>query len=767
MSLQYQIFSSLEKHHSRKHVKQLLGLTQEEFNEMSTAASLRRRHSASLAQIWRFARNGTEYVPGFPEDISIDAESFNEFSDYMVFASRFEFALQSEIHDAERYILRRGMVCDVLGSWVPDPSEPDGSPYFVRLPAIATAFVPRTDSLLDSNYSSLLGDHSDEANTLGSAMHRPSSRDCTTVGKNINGKQNSRKRRRQLHCIIATGGKARCMTSSLEKSSRPARHPLANATIIPDRSLETIADGEDGDPSEKIQYATEEQIEDVVPSTPDPSHLILKIQGKDGLARVLKKKQKSTDSTMLLSATQLEPSLRTPSLEPGHSNRANPSSLAKLDTGMSGFSNALLMESTLVEKPVLGKQDLPISESIQHAIYQSSSDALPHKRKASQEAGCMTPIKSPRTIHPNSKTPPTGIVTDDISNEHTRHTEAKLSRHRTLSLSRDFRHAVKSTSTMFLASDDSTLQQSSHASQTCLERLRSPSYSPISDNENLESYQALLRDPPRKMKISKVHRSAEAYVQWKQNQSDFSVPSIQNLPHDGSASRATMTSVVPSMIAKHDLGPSTAGVESAVLAVPKKPKITLFCKNVTDTSSSRTESSVCSTEQTTVKHQSGSYNSGSDIADTPHSPRDAVVEGVEVAYSTTKQRQLRKAGPKQNQEIASESTSDGNSETPDILRDSSGNNAVESSSEKSKTTEKRKRESASKPRGPGRPRGPRGPYRKTRERMAKEKQQQQPTSQRVAPDETMPEGDANLQLHDNHGAPMTTLEKTKKRQAMM
>ncbi|KAJ9642771.1 hypothetical protein H2204_002419 [Knufia peltigerae] len=629
LSLQYQIFSTVARFHPTKHLKQLLGLTEEEFSEINSAASLRNDWSASLSEIWQCARNGTEHIPGFPDDISIDAENFKRLSDYMVFASSFEFAFKSEIRDAERYLLRRGMVCDLLTSWIPDPSEPDGTPYFVRLPAAAES-ITRIDSLLDPDLSSLRGAQRDEVISQKPPRHRPSIWDHTPVEENIHGKQK------------------------------------------PSKGKSNVLGGR---------------------STSEPLHLVLKIQSKDGLARVFKKKQKS-------SRRKLHP-----------------------------------------------------------AEFETSLQALPHKRKASQDAGCPTPIKSPRKIDASSKSPATKLVANDINNEHIRHIDANLSRCRTLSLSHDCGHAVTPSSTGLLASDNSALRQASLASQSV--RLRSPSYSPIPENEDLESYQALLRNPPRKMKISNACWSAEAHVQRKENQNKFSISPVQDIPHGRDASCATLMPIAPSMNTKHIPSSSSAAIESAVAATPKKPRIILLCKKPKDSSSSRIESSVCSTEQTLTKNQIESCNRESDMTITPHGAQDARVKDTEVGYSSVRRSQRLQAGPRPGQELASGNPSDETSEH--VSTESRAKTSVKTS-EKKLSLKKETREPDSQLRGPGRPRGPRGPYRKTRERMAKEKQEEAEEA------ESTSQGDTSLQPHDDLAPPMKSLkkeEKKKKRQGMM
>ncbi|KIW15981.1 hypothetical protein PV08_06032 [Exophiala spinifera] len=768
LSLQYHIFTSLARLHPTKHLVQLLGLTEEEFSQISRAASLREAHPASLADIWHSAWNGTAYVPGFTEDISIDAENFKEFADYMAFASSFEFAFQSEIRDAENYLCRRGMVCDLLGSWIPDPSEPQGSQYFVRLPSLATDPIPRSDSLLDSNDPPLPEVENEEVIAGSSSIHRSSPIDHTTVRKNISGKLIPRKGR--VHSSAPIGSTStrqrRYVASSLANPSKSARHPLANAALVPDSSSETIVDIGHSKSSEKLKSTALGQLskEDVVPSTPDPSNLILKIQGKDGLARILKKKHRSTDNTLPLSAVQFEPAAQAPSVEAGHLDQENKSSLAKLDTSMSGFSKSLLMDRTIAESPVFDKQDSPTLESIQHAICPLQPESLPHKRKASRDARCTNSLKSPRTIGETPKTPPTSIVTHDINNEHLRHAEAKLSRQRCLSSSRNCRPADEPASTMPLASDD-TLQLSSRASLTVAECLRSPSYSPISENEYLESYQALLRNPPRRLKISKAHWGAEAHTQLWENQSELSIGYTQDIPHDGNVSRAGLMSVVPLVKVKPDPRPSAAGAESAILEVPKKPKITLLCKNAKETSLSKVENSVRSGEETKAKTPSASSNSESDIVATPRGALKEDVEGEEATHSPAEQSQPKKTVPKRNTKVTSESICDERAQH--IVRGSSTKSFVKTSEQNSNTTARETKESGSKRRGPGRPRGPRGPYRKTRERTAKEEQERQRMPQQAEQDESTPKKETIPQQHDHHGASMTNAEKKKKRQAMI
>lgn len=112
-----------------------LGLTQAEAANIEKNAALRAMHPASLLQIWDFCVQATPSIPGHETQGFMDIATFKQYADYMVFAGNFEYAYQPQIRHAEEFLSDRGISTALIGTWLPDREEICGSAYLRHVPS--------------------------------------------------------------------------------------------------------------------------------------------------------------------------------------------------------------------------------------------------------------------------------------------------------------------------------------------------------------------------------------------------------------------------------------------------------------------------------------------------------------------------------------------------------------------------------------------------------------------------------------------------------
>ncbi|KIV81069.1 hypothetical protein PV11_08519 [Exophiala sideris] len=568
LSLQSHLYIVLSQKYSRKSVSKVLGLTESEFDEIQKAIRLRSLHPASLSEIWEYANQLSNSIPGLPASTSIDVNTLNECMDYMIFASNYAFAFESEVRNARNFLASRGIASDLLGTWLPDPSEPEGSQCLVNVPGIlGRASLPAIDVHDDSGYSSMSEGDRDVSHTQGySSLSTGTSRlelDADKYAHERGFAQAERPEFVNAHSHLS--GRSRKMGHlGTLLTTKPARHPLSIVTK-PDESPGQGGNGAeameldssfDFDASVAREYAfdpdstlvlvqedmtdvaqsvvrdtevqrnsscretsaedipeqcgtstarsrntplvaVEEASEDTtMPGRPNPHHLVLRIQNKDGLARIMRKEPKSTDSHN--SAHTKEPELPAyPSDYDKHrSAEVAPLRPLNVNTKMSSFSKALIESALHASKEITTSSK---SKYLPFLAFGTPTKpvSLPtflNKRKASQTDIFPASPKTQRTLtHSQLSSPRNPIVTEEDNHFNLRHSQAKQSWTPRTSSSRTSSEISTPTkcnveTTKFVASQSAEVHSSSRSP-------RSPSYSPISENEELEEFQALIRGP--------------------------------------------------------------------------------------------------------------------------------------------------------------------------------------------------------------------------------------------------------------------------------
>ncbi|KAK5230741.1 hypothetical protein LTR47_007296 [Exophiala xenobiotica] len=840
LSLQYRIYTALTASFPTRSLRQILSLTDQELTDIQKAVRLRILHPASLAEIWEHAGHATAEVPGILGSHPLDVQTFNNFSDYMIFASNYESAFESEIRNARDFLSSRAIPPELLGTWLPDPSEPHGSSYFVYIPGIdPTRVTPSHDIHIDSGYSSLSEAEIDRAASRQTMTHK-SANTRVPFGRSINRRARARPSKGRPRTLagkdptserhsIAPGGSV---------PAKPARHPLTIVTKpgeSPGKSkdaedeernfgslppmarvpLQTAADAQsaagegpvDGSESnspfetpftnvehaENIQGASEDSsAEPTATSQLNPSRLVLRIENKDGFARVLKKRPKSNESVSPIAS--LPPGIppNSPILDMQHMSQPAVTVLTKLDTSMSSFSRGLIIDSATSGASVVKGRDprdcLALRESLSVRDTLRLSPIPPHKRKASKEVVRPSPTKMQRTVEENSETPSSSITSEDIDNEQLCHTEARSSWNL---------GPVRTRESSDISTPSKITRPASDHQGKRREPLRSPSYSPIPENEDLEEFQALLRGPAKKnsrikapgpntqVAMSHPMSSTSTSPFIMQIQRGLTVNSPTGIRHSENDVGNTRTStILPGMTTSNTGGYMPhMSVETPEMNNPQKPRIKLVLKGLKDTSKAtenvsqgEQQAAVSNAADTDIEDVDGDKRTkpGAEV-DTDRGAGDRVPSKrlSQSRKETTKQtgnpskvaakvtaKTTLKATPRTSSRLAPKAI-------PEPISKATADKSMKDDRAQS-VSGTPEGTPQSKPRGP--PRGHRGPYRKTRERIAREEQERQAQQleiEQTQHPEAIPQEDTTLQAEGKLEKERTQPSRKKKQQSKM
>lgn len=567
LSLQCHIYVVLRQQYSPESLSKLLGLTTGESRQIQKEMRFRSLHPASLTEIWDYATRTSDDIPGLPSCDSIDVSSLNEFMDYMVYASNHAFANESEIRAARSFLALRGISADLLGTWLPDPSQPDGSEWFVHVPGVVGRNpLPSIDIHDDSGYSSLSeGDRdvnfeqgcSGLANgqpqlepTMENGIHEQSiaqARGFESIDaprQNQTGKMRKRgppatllppKAGRHPLSIVTKPdespmqaehdvesmdldlhyGRDASMAQAcafdpeptllpVQEDMRVDTHGAVDNTEVwlhrnPKETLDKVNAGEHAgstkqDGKTRSTEAEESSRRAARPARPQQGHLVLRIQNKDGLAKIMKKTTKLTDSYNTACTADPELPAYPCDYEKQPPTKAIPSHSLPLNTKMSAFSRALIESALLASQDAVNsnKSDrlLPF-RALSTPTKPVTLPSFSTKRKASRSDLRPTPSKLQHIMAGSQPcTPLKGIVPEPAS---TKKLLSSLVRQTWEPSSKESSEASTPTKLYHDASRSTTAQSAAAFSSSASPR--SPSYSPISENENLEEHQALIRGP--------------------------------------------------------------------------------------------------------------------------------------------------------------------------------------------------------------------------------------------------------------------------------
>ncbi|KIW78748.1 hypothetical protein Z517_08587 [Fonsecaea pedrosoi CBS 271.37] len=704
LSLQSHIYKALSGSYPSKLAPILLGLTEHEAFQIEKAVSMRVLHPATVAEIWDYCSKASAEgsAPLQPPSV-IDADVFDEYVGYMVFASNYELAFESEVRLAREFLSSRGIATEVLGTWMPDPSDVPFDGLFRHVPGTTgRPSLSNNHLAIDSGYSSLseadqtlnakssdrhsqpkhdlikkrtAGNRSTKPTTPASLVysikHRPTFEPLSTNFKsnlvvkitphpraivdNVGGLQGTsgdpffdagdfnEKRTGVPHAGLHST-KAASPHSTLETSQKSQIETRDEGPMVVDQPRDCSAsegtlaaflskanehvrnlEGDDASQQPASQLSEERtQIGDA----PNPQRLVLRIQNKDGLAKILRTKPRHANwgqqALLANSGNTTALSLK---------RAANPSESSSLfspsrSTDVSGFSTAPVVEN--VERSLhCGMFDITLfrPENRLPVKPQSrpggSGPVAPEgtKRKPSQSDIRPDTSKVQRLLTVLTSATPSKAISLGYNGDNTKVKDETS----------NVESATAMTGTLEGTGPPEILESRSPVS---------PSWSPISENEDLQDFQARLRGSP-------MHRTRGE------------VPD----PSDGLSSHPGFA-----------LAPSSAcAAKLAALA---------------------------ESDRHLPSSGAGSYLSAEEIQDTPPNIVDDVVN-------------QKTSGTDQHKPLTS-----GDVEMDQGNKASLSSTTSEQTSRTTRSGRTVQRRTANQKKRGGQ-RGPRGPYRKTRERLAK------------------------------------------------
>ncbi|KIW96141.1 uncharacterized protein Z519_03208 [Cladophialophora bantiana CBS 173.52] len=764
LSLQHHIYRALAAEHPSTSVPRILGLTEHEATKIEEAVGLRVLHPASIAEIWDFCSKASVETSGCPQPSSyIDPDIFNEYVHYMVFASNYEVAFESEVRLAEDFLSSRGIATDLLGTWLPDPLDGQFDGFFKYVPGTtgkANLSNSNLDIHTDSGYSSF--SEADQNHKVQRSPGRPRSRHdlsrqktsgesstvlltaassihsiehpLTTERKSINLDpslvartaphslatvtkfaelsspagdlwSDAREVDQEIgadvpppdsHAIISTfnnsaSGQDQCLQFEPPDDLTAAFGPRARGSS-PSKSLVMVLleYGEQSRDSESEGLSQGLVAFSADPSTaemaPNPHRLVLKIQNKDGLAKISRKKPKPMDGAkenyLPNSADTTEVSLNGTPPSCGHS----PLMCLLFETDMFGFSgNPMVTDVERLLPDGTAEVTFPGAATFPQASLETSNT----KRKASRSDIRPDPSKVQRVlINVAPVTPSKAILQGHGGGIDRLHGEAKRSCELSaadVSLSRETNSPTESNHVIPSIEPADTLARM-FENTALLDTMDprsplSPSYSPISENENSEEFQARLRGPmTRRMRVKVPGQEDNLSLQ-----PDLALTLNSSLTFDFQ-SPLELSTPQPS---GHD-GENKIKLENHVTNNSKRLKIKLNCKEQSEEpSTSRSADPCLPSEQT----QDNSHAVGNDV--TRGRPSGQTSE-------LGQHQPMLPTGARANREMKASSSTTTSGQT-DM-------STTEKETTQDKTLNKKK---------PGGQRGPRGPYKKTRERQAR------------------------------------------------
>lgn len=558
LSLQYRIYKALSEEYPAKSLSTLLGLTDHESTKILKAVGLRSLHPASVTEIWNYCRDSSEGFPGAVEpQPCIDPVLFDKYVSYMVFASNYEFAYESELRRAEEFLASRGIPKELLETWLPDPSYPDGSAFLIHVPGMTGQPTVLTgNTIFDSGYSSFSeADSTQSGGRVGEAVTRGRANlpfELSTSNNSVSRQRVEQQvpidpallNKRPRHPLGIVISKSKMPSPRDERGNPQHTHeeylPESSWTMGSDKPRapkETERNGlkqwekrsagsmnlrarsslkgtaaltlsREEEDSWRAQDGDKPQRETNSVLVPNPRRLVLKIQDKDGLARIFKKKSKSVHSTKLSTSPEAtNEATGYVSVSPGKYDARAPLTLP-LNTKITSFNRGLLLtEAPELDLNGTGDETFPpgatsLSKKNCECPQAGGPTALiSAKRKASQSDIRPYPPKSQRNVADTTFDPAaSAIASDNMEGAHRYRTGEKSYQQPATSSFQASSEANAPTKCSHMTTGMVAPKNADGYRKDAVEResskvVKSPSYSPISENETLEEFQALLHGP--------------------------------------------------------------------------------------------------------------------------------------------------------------------------------------------------------------------------------------------------------------------------------
>ncbi|KAL2431803.1 hypothetical protein ABEF95_013996 [Exophiala dermatitidis] len=389
LSLQYHIYMTLSEEYDRDKLCRVLGLKDQEKDEIGTAVQDRHDHPYSLAELWSYGCHHSAPVPGIDEpNTSIDPDMLDKLMPDMLLVSRYELAYESEVLSAACFLSSRSLPAELLGDWVPDT---DG------LESICPAGMLRQQDNQTGATEVEPGESStaEPDCTVGEA--HDVAEDETEVAKS---KPKAQKKKRQLQSPAARAIKKAQGTKKKQPKKRGPKaaapkaqkkrgpHPLATVTT-PDSS---------GSPKSRSRKKTQKKA-----TSGGPRRLSLIFKPAVGGGKPTIQQQQKQQPPRLCTPERPSSSLITsPSSSGGTADQPPSARLLSFDTKMSSFSRELILNEEGSSPANDAVESSPTSVAsasggvLGRAATPTPTPTVLSKRKASQSDIRLSPPQIPR-----------------------------------------------------------------------------------------------------------------------------------------------------------------------------------------------------------------------------------------------------------------------------------------------------------------------------------------------------------------------------------
>ncbi len=128
--MQYHIFQrmSADPAMDDAEISCILGLDGTEIEQLLHAVSVRALHPASFDEVRKHCVSLSVPIPGLETSEVIDRDVFETHAWYLILASNYDHASKDQLRIAEKYLVERGLSRSLVGVWKPDPhgiADPD------------------------------------------------------------------------------------------------------------------------------------------------------------------------------------------------------------------------------------------------------------------------------------------------------------------------------------------------------------------------------------------------------------------------------------------------------------------------------------------------------------------------------------------------------------------------------------------------------------------------------------------------------------------
>ncbi|KAJ9608247.1 hypothetical protein H2200_007235 [Cladophialophora chaetospira] len=537
LSMQYRIFQTMYAcDPSGNHVVRILGLTELETAQIWQAVRVRAMHPASLDDIRRYCLSISTPIPGvqplvtsptggIEQQWSIDRDIYAGYLNYMVFVCNYDCASRPQVRLAEAFLAERRLPRGIIGTWAPDPAAVPGSGDLILVPDREAAQTSQTIARVDAARGSAVPSRAGTGPRLPLASSSSSAQELYFPGSNVCIVESSSARRadrdREFHPALSrqiprNGPPRPARVAQLTRSTQPARrHPLATVSTPDDPPTPPrTGQGARQDGSSLGSATTHRPItrstgniptQAAPASTLEAGNMPMQLTSSEPLdsddARNALKDTTTTSSTQTASNTD---------------EKARPEDLPLTSNPSSGSHRlvlkiyrqdglAQLFRKAPSTTPDLSNQTEATTSVAASSGIDNAAENVPLKRKASRSDIRPDASKTPRLPEGSAPTtPPRGVVPYDVDNIERLHSEAKRAAAADDSMDVPDEpstptHSINVVPTGKASEDPVTTSAQAGATEAGFPP--SPTFSTITEFEDLPEYQALLEPVKHRLRV--------------------------------------------------------------------------------------------------------------------------------------------------------------------------------------------------------------------------------------------------------------------------